>query len=103
LRSNRRVQHFAVTWWRQTKKLTGQNPFATYLNQRYNLTSPTHLENGRCCHVEEIKDLQPILLTPTFSKIMGAFIGGRMLDEIFSKFDDHQFGAVKVALQPKNL
>ena len=41
------------------------------------------------------KDLRPISLTPTLSKILGAFIGGWMLEEICSKFDDHQFGTVK--------
>jgi len=40
-------------------------------------------------------DLRPISLTPTLSKILETFIGGWMLDEISSEFDDHQFGAVK--------
>jgi len=41
------------------------------------------------------KDLRQISLTPTLSKILETFIGGWMLDDISSKFDDHQFGAVK--------
>jgi len=39
--------------------------------------------------------LWPISLMPTLSKILETFIGGWMLDEISSKFNDHQFGAVK--------
>jgi len=41
------------------------------------------------------KHLRPISLMQTLSKIPEAFIGGWMLDENFSKFDEHQFVAVK--------
>jgi len=41
------------------------------------------------------KDLRTISSTPTLSKILEALIGGWMLVEISSKFNDHQYGAAK--------
>jgi len=41
------------------------------------------------------KDLRSISFTPTLSKILETFVGGWMLNEISSKFDDHQCGAVQ--------
>jgi hypothetical protein len=40
-------------------------------------------------------DLRPISLTPTLSKILESFIGGWLLQQISSKFDDNQYGAIK--------
>ena len=44
------------------------------------------------------KDLRPISLTPTVSKILESFVGQWILDDIADKIDGRQYGALHVVL-----
>ena len=41
------------------------------------------------------KDLRPISLTPTVSKVLESFIGQWLLDELEGKLDPRQYGALR--------
>ena len=42
------------------------------------------------------KDLRPISLTPTVSKILESFVGQWILDDIAHKIDGRQYGAPRM-------
>ena len=41
------------------------------------------------------RDLRPISLTPTLSKVLESFIGQWILDDLQGKIDNRQYGALK--------
>jgi len=45
--------------------------------------------------VDITKDLRPISLTPTVSKVLESFVGQWKLDELYGKLDGRQYGALK--------
>jgi len=45
--------------------------------------------------IDITKDLHPISLTPTVSKVLESFVGQWILDELDGKLDGRQYGALK--------